>query len=134
MINGVPSSKTFIELYCLREQTITPHRAGRVLEQHGPLVKLELYCRQCGAKVMHETDELPVGYRIYRVRVTGEDNPSLPVEFRPQPLPYIEEEMEIAATSAQHAHELAEYAQLSRFKGHLVKWYVDGLLHLDERF
>lgn len=97
-------------------------------------MELKLHCNRCGNVVIYETDELPVNYRVYQVRVTGEDNTALAAEFRPQSLPFLEEAFAVVATSAQEAHELADFVAILRFKGHLVHHYVDGELHLDERF
>ena len=131
---SVTATKTFMHLFCQREQCLTPHWAGRVLSPHGPLVELELHCQRCGTKVRYETDKLPAGYRVYQVRLTGEDNPAELLEFRPQPLPFLEEEFAIVATSSQQAHELADALTSLRFVGHIVQHYVDGEVHLDERF
>ncbi len=124
--------KTFICLYCTTDQAITPHAAGRVLARRGTELEIQTWCRKCRAKVTYITDELPAGYQVYQVRITGEDGPHLPAEFRP--VPYLEEEFEVVATSPQDAHERAEFAHSLRLSGHLTHYYVNGELHLDERF
>jgi hypothetical protein len=126
--------QTFTQLLCSNEQYFTPHRAGRVLAQLGKQVELELYCRQCGNKTVNTMYELPVGYRTYQVRVVGEDNPALPVELRPQPLPFLADDFAVVARSAQEAHEQAGFTHKLPFCGHLVTYYVDGVEHWDERF
>lgn len=131
---SMSTKSIFTHLFCRHDQALTPYQAGRVLRQEEETVELELHCRRCGTRVLYETDQLPEGYRVYQVWVTAEDNPSLPAEFRPQPLPYMEEEFAVVATSAQGAYEAADFATSLPFRGHLVHWYVDGKIHLDERF
>ena len=89
-------------------------------------------CRRCGREDVYSTDDLPAGYEIYHVRVTGEDGLLLPEHLRP--LPYMEEEFAVPGNSAQDAHERAEFACALRFQGHLTTWYINGSIHLDERF
>lgn len=125
-------SKTFTHLFCRSEQCLTPHWAGRVLGRTEDGLELELHCRRCGHKSSCEVDILPTSHRVYQVRVTGEDHSALPARMRP--LPWLEESFAVVATSAQHAHEVAELAHRTRFGGHLVKYYVNGELHLNERF
>ena len=105
-----------------------------MLAQQGNLVAVELHCRKCGAKIQYSTQSLPAGYQVYQVRVTGEDNSELLAEFRPQPLVFLEEEFAVVGSSAQQAHEAAEFATALRLKGHLARWFVNGELHPDERF
>jgi hypothetical protein len=124
--------RTFLHLYCAAEQAITPHVAGRVLARHGIEIEIQAWCRKCRAQVLYITDALPAGYQIYKVRITAKDGPHLPAEFRP--VPYIEEEFEVVATSIQDAHERAEFAHSMRLEGQLVLYYIDGELHADERF
>lgn len=124
--------KTFLSLYCTTDQAITPHAAGRVLARHGAELEIQTWCRKCRAQVSYITDELPAGYQVYLVRVTGEDGPHLPAELRP--VPYLEEEFEVVATSPQDAHERADFAHSLRFTGHLTHFYINGEVHLDERF
>lgn len=131
-MNSVPPSRAFIDLFCLKDQCLTPHRAGRVLAQWGPVIELELHCQKCRTVVRYETDELPAGYRLYQVRITGEDNPADLAEFRPHP--FLEEELAVVASSSQEAHGLADLATSLRFTGHLMRHYIDGVLHLNERF
>ena len=133
-MNSISTPGTFIHLFCRKDQCLTPHRAGRVLSQQWPMVKLELYCRRCGTKVLYETDELPASHRTYRVRITGESNPDLPAEFCSEEASFLEEEITVVAGSTQEAHETADFATSLRFSGHLVRHWVDGELHLDERF
>ena len=66
------------------------------------------------------------------MRITGEDGPHLPDELRP--LPYLEESFSVVATSPQDAHERAEFAHSLRLAGHFTQYYINGGLHLDERF
>lgn len=124
--------KTFLPLYCTTDQAITPHAAGRVLARRGGEVEIQTWCRKCRSGVVYITDELPEGYQVYQVRITAEDGPHLPAEFRP--LPYLEEEFEVVATSPQDAHERAEFAHSLRLSGQLTRYYVNGEVHLDERF
>ncbi|RSK38984.1 hypothetical protein [Hymenobacter perfusus] len=123
---------TFIPMLCTHDQKVTPHSAGKVLSRDGVMIEVELRCRICGLEVIYATDQLPDGYQIYHIRVTGEDGPHLPAEFRP--LAYIEEEFEVVGNSLQDAHERAEFACTLRFQGHRTTWFIDGATHLDERF
>lgn len=126
------SPTTFLSLYCTADQAITPHTAGRILARRGTELEIQTWCRKCRAQRVYITDELPAGYQVYQVRVTGEDGPHLPAEFRP--VPYLEEEFEVVATSPQDAHERADFAHSLRFAGHLTRFYINGEVHLDERF
>jgi hypothetical protein len=134
MLDRIFHPKTFTKAFCAQDQATTPHCAGMVLAQRESLVEVELHCRKCAAKVLYSIDKLPEGYRVYQVRVTGEDNPILPPSIRSQPLPYLEEEFAVVAASAQGAHEAAEWATGLTFKGHSVRWYIDGTFHPDDRF
>ena len=124
--------KTFLSLLCAVEQLETPHSAGRVMSQDSSGIRLEVRCRRCGTPAEHLLPQLPEGYQIFHVRITGEDGPHMPAEYRP--LPYLEESFSVVATSAQDAHERAEFARTMRLAGHLTRYYIDGTLHLDERF
>lgn len=126
------SPATFLSLYCPTEQTETPHSAGRVLEHTGDVVRLVVRCRNCMSEYDFTLKSIPAGVRIYRVYVTGEDGPHLPDTKRP--LAFLEEKFEVVAASPQEAHECAEFAHSLSFAGHLVKYYIDGELHLNERF
>ncbi len=124
--------KTFLHLYCTTDQAITPHAAGRVVARHGGELEVQTWCRKCRTNVLYITDELPPGYQVYRVRITAEDGPHLPAEFRP--VPYLEEEFEVVATSLQDAHERASFAHAMRLEGQLVLYYINGELHANEQF
>lgn len=124
--------KTFMMLFCAAEQLETPHLAGRVISEDAPGVRLKVRCRRCGAVTGLQLPQLPEGHRVYQVRITGEDGPHMPAEYRP--LPYLEESFSVVATSAQDAHERADFAHTLRLAGQLTRYYIDGLLHLDERF
>ncbi len=124
--------KIVLTLRCAKEQVETPHWAGRVTRQDASGIRLEVRCRRCGATAEHLLSQLPEGHQVYQVRVTGEDGPHLPAEMRP--LPYLEESLCVLATSAQDAHERAEFAHSLPLAGHLTKYYIDGELHLNERF
>ncbi|MFD2786208.1 hypothetical protein [Hymenobacter rubripertinctus] len=126
------SPKAFILLPCAKEQQLTPHTAGRVTNSDASGISLQVKCRSCGAESVYQTAQLPEGYRMYEVRVTGEDGPHLPASLRP--LPYLEESFSVVATSPQHAHEQAEFGHSLPLAGHLAKYYIDGALHLNERF
>ena len=123
---------TFADLFCERDQQITPHAAGKVLSSNGGTVEIAVYCRQCGLQAVYATNQLPAGYQVYHVWVTGEDGPHLPDEFRP--VPYVEEEFDVVGVSMQDAHERADFAHSLHLTGHLTKFYINGELHLDERF
>lgn len=123
---------SFVQLFCMHDQEVTPHAAGKVLARSGDAVESAVRCRKCGQQAIYATDLLPTGYQVYQVRVTGEDGPHLPDELRP--LPYIEEEFEVVGNSLQDAHERAEFACTLRFQGHRTTWLLNGLVHLDERF
>lgn len=124
--------KTFMPLVCAKEQQVTPHSAGRVVGSDASGISLQVKCRSCGAETVYHTAQLPEGYRVYQVHITGEDGPHLPAELRP--LPYLEESFAVVATSLQDVHERAEFAHSLRLAGHLTQYYIDGVLHLDERF
>jgi len=81
---------------------------------------------------MSDVDELPAGYRTYRVCIVGEDNPSLPESMRS--LPRLQEELIVPGSSRQDAKERAEFACSLRFSGQLVRYFIEGEEHLDERF
>ena len=123
---------TFIQLFCMRDQTITPHSGGKVLSHNGGTIEIAVRCRKCGEQAIYATDQLPKDYRVYHVRVTGEDGPHLPDEFRP--LSFVEEEFEVVGCSDQDAHERAEFACTLRFQGHKTTWFIDRTEHLDERY
>ncbi len=95
-------------------------------------MRVDLHCRRCGNHVEHITNRLPDGYHAYHIRVTGEDGPHLPDEFRP--LPYLEEEFLVVGRSNQDAYERAAFACGLHFSGHKTTWYVDGSEWRDERF
>ncbi|WP_170865306.1 hypothetical protein [Hymenobacter psychrotolerans] len=116
----------------MRDQEIIPHSAGKVLSRNGDTIAIAVHCRKCGRQAIYATDQLPDGYQVYHIRVTGEDGPHLPDEFRP--IPYVEEEFEVVGSSLQDAHERAEFACTLRFQGHRTTWIINGLEHLDERF
>lgn len=124
--------KTFQHWFCAKEQTTTPHVAGRVLSQDAVGIHLQARCRRCGFAHEQILDEFPEGHRLYQVRITGEDGPHLPNSMRP--VPHLEETFCVVATSAQDAHERAEFSHTLRFAGQLVCYYIDGELHLDDRF
>lgn len=126
------SPKTLLPLFCEAEQTDTPHSAGRVLAHDGVGVVLEVKCRSCGQKQEYILSQLPGGFQVYQVRITGEDGPHLPDSMRP--VPFLEESFEVVATSLQDAHERAEFACSVRFAGQLVRYYINGEEHLNERF
>lgn len=126
------SPKTFVLLYCMNDGALTPHSAGRVLKAQGTELEIEVKCRKCGTKAVYVTDQLPDGYQVYSVRLTGEDGPHLPADMRP--LPFVEESFSVVATSLQDAHERADFAHSIKFSGHLVHCYINSELHLDERF
>lgn len=124
--------QTFLSLRCAVEQLETPHSTGRITARDDSGIRVEVKCRRCGATAEYLLPRLPEGYRVYQVRVTGEDGPHLPAELRP--LPYLEESFEVMAGSPQEAHERAEFAHSLRLTGHLTQYYLDGVLHPDERF
>ncbi|SHJ40948.1 hypothetical protein SAMN02745146_3069 [Hymenobacter daecheongensis DSM 21074] len=124
--------KGFLSLHCTSEQQATPHSSGRVIAKGESGISLQVKCRSCGADSVYQMEQLPQGYQVYQVRITGEDGPHLPKELRP--LPYLEESFSVVAVSAQDAHERAEFAHSLRLAGHLTQYYIDGTLHLDERF
>lgn len=119
-------------LFCATEQVDTPHSAGRVLSRSASGIHLEVKCRRCGKNQEHVLSQLPEGYRPYQVRVTGEDGPHLPDSMRP--IPYLEEEFEVIGRSLQDAHDKAEFTHSLPFAGHLARYYINGELHLNERF
>jgi len=123
---------TFAELFCERDQHITPHAAGKILSLTGGMVEMAVRCRRCGLQAVHAMDQLPAGYQVYHVRVTGEDGPHLPAELRP--VPYVEEEFDVVGASPQDAYERAEFAHSLRLTGQLTRFYLNGEVHLDERF
>ena len=123
---------TFAELFCMRDQQITPHSAGKVLSRNGDTVEIAVRCRKCRLQTSHSTSQLPASYQLYHIRVTGEDGPHLPDEFRP--IPYVEEEFYLVGISPQDAHERASFTHSLHLNGHLTKFYIDGKLHPDERF
>ncbi|RSK24920.1 hypothetical protein [Hymenobacter metallilatus] len=123
---------TFVQLYCIHDQAITPHSAGRVVDQAGGMIEIAVRCRKCGTQAIYATDQLPEGYQIYHIRITGEDGPHLPDELRP--VPFVEEEFDVPGTSLQNAHERADFAHQLKLSGHLTRIYINGELHLDERF
>lgn len=124
--------KTFLHLYCMRDQAITPHAAGRVLMRQGEEIEIQTWCRKCRSRSSYITDGLPEDHQIYQVRITAEDGPHMPAEFRP--LPYLEEQFEVVASSPQDAHERAGFSHSLRLAGQLTQYYINGELHLDERF
>lgn len=124
--------KTFVSLYCTTDQAVMPYAAGRVLARRGAALEIQTWCRRCRAKLVYITDELPTGYQVFQVRITAEDGPHLPAELRP--VPYLEEEFEVVATSPQDAHERADFAHSLRLSGQFTQYYINGELHLDERF
>ena len=124
--------KTFQQLPCSKEQILTPHAAGRVVSIEDNIFNIQVSCRVCRAQHTYSSRQLPTGYQVYQVRITGEDGPHLPTEFRP--VPYVEESFEVIATSSQDAHERAELAHKLNLQGQLTHFYINGTLHLDERF
>lgn len=124
--------RTFQVLFCATEQALTPHSAGRLLAQDEAGISIEVKCRRCGNHSVYATPQLSDGYHVYQIRITGEDGPHLPAALRP--LPYLEEAFAVVARSLQDAHERAEFACRLPFTGHLTHYYIDGELHLNERF
>ena len=124
--------KSFMRLPCAKEKQATPHAAGRVANSDASGISLQVKCRSCGTESIYQMEQLPEGYQVYQVRITGEDGPHLPQELRP--LSYLEESFSVVAASAQDAHERAEFAHSLRLAGHLTQYYINGALHLDERF
>ena len=123
--------KTFIDLFCAKEHKVTPHWAGKI-EQEGGELRIQMRCRKCGTTSLYVTDELPAGYAVYDVTITGEDGPHLPEQLRP--VPYLEEKLQVIGTSEQDAHQRAQFAHSLKFGGQLMKIYINGELHLDERY
>ncbi|WP_167856906.1 hypothetical protein [Hymenobacter aquaticus] len=126
------SPHNLLTLFCEAEQTDTPHTGGRVLGRTATGVAVAVRCRRCGHVREHTLSPLPEGLQVYQVRITGEDGPHLPDSMRP--LPFLEESFEVVAASLQDAHERAEFASSLRFAGHLVRYYINGEEHLNERF
>jgi hypothetical protein len=110
---------TFAHLYCTQDQAITPHAAGRITTRTGKRYEIAVRCRTCGQEAVYTASQLPEGYSIYAIRVTGEDGPHLPVGLRP--VPFLEESFEVVGCTL-------------RFQGQRTIWYVNGKEHLDERF
>ena len=115
---------------CRREQQLTPHLTVRVLiETLGGWV-LAMRCYRCGEVSTHVMDQLPDGMRVYAVRVVGEAGPD-PLGT---PLPGFEEEFLTIGSSRQDAFERSLFGREVKAAGQLVRTYLDGVEHFDERY
>ncbi len=88
-------------------------------------------CCRCGEISTRVADQLPDRMRVYTVRVVGEGGPS---PLGGAPLPGFEEEFLTIGSSRQDAFERSLFGREVKAAGQLVRTYLDGEEHRDERY
>jgi len=123
--------KPYQTLYCTRDNQLTAHYVVRVLAKRSTETELALCCSRCGLAITYVTDRLPDGLRIHAIHVVAEAGPD-PVSG--QLLPSFEEDFLTLGASRQDAYERSLLGRKIAARGQVVRTFIDGAEHLDERF
>ncbi len=115
---------------CRREQQLTPHLTVRVLAETPGGWVMARRCCLCGESSTWVADQLPAGMRVYAVRVVLEAGPHV---LTGEPLAGAEEAFRTIGSSRQDAYERSLFGRELRPVGQLVRTFLDGKEHLDER-